>query len=171
MITVDYCVTMARYNAWQNRQLKLAFARLDETALHAERGAFFGSIFGTANHLLWGDTRWLSLLTGSPGPELPGSDSVRMTRTLGDWEIARFRTDAALLDWANRLRSVDLTGPLSWHSGILGREVSKPRGLCIAHMFNQQTHHRGQIHAMLTAAGVEAPVTDVIFMPDDGPWL
>jgi uncharacterized damage-inducible protein DinB len=39
------------------------------------------------------------------------------------------------------------------------------------HLFNHQTHHRGQIHAMLTAAGATAPVTDILFMPEDGPWM
>jgi uncharacterized damage-inducible protein DinB len=53
----------------------------------------------------------------------------------------------------------------------MGRQVTRPKGALIVHMFNHQTHHRGQIHAMLTAAGVTAPVSDLFFMPEDGPWL
>ena len=54
---------------------------------------------------------------------------------------------------------------------MVDRDFSHPFDLCVMHLFNHQTHHRGQLHAMLTAAGAEAPVTDILFMPEDGPWL
>ena len=58
-------------------------------------------------------------------------------------------------------------GPLTWFSGLKQAEVTMPMALCVTHFFNHQTHHRGQIHAMLTAAGVETGGTDVAFMPED----
>ncbi|WP_418591921.1 DinB family protein [Ponticoccus sp. (in: a-proteobacteria)] len=171
IVTPEYCVTMARYNAWQNRQVIAAFAGLDEEALRAERGAFFGSLLATANHLLWGDRMWLSRLTGTKGPTVPGSESTSFCATPADWEMARYRTDAEILLWAERLRAVDLAGELTWYSGLTRATLAKPVTLCIVHMFNHQTHHRGQIHAMLTAAGAKGAVTDLAFMPDGGPWL
>ena len=171
MITPEYCLTMARYNAWQNKQLKAAFEALGDKELAKNRKAFFGSILGTANHLLWGDRLWLSRFAGTPAPDGAIADSEAMTESGAAWAVERFRTDGALLHWAERLRAVDLSGPLRWHSGALGREVSKPLSLCAVHLFNHQTHHRGQIHAMLTAAGARAPVSDLVFMPDEGPWL
>ncbi|ASP21374.1 DinB family protein [Antarctobacter heliothermus] len=171
MITPEYCLTMARYNAWQNRQVKAFFANLDPVALKQDRKAFFGSLLGTANHLLWGDLMWMSRFTGAPPPAGGIKDTPTLTATREEWEIARFRADADILIWSERLRAVDLTGDLTWYSGAVGREVSKPKALCVAHMFNHQTHHRGQIHAMLTAAGVEAPVSDLAFMSAEGPWL
>lgn len=171
MITPDYCLTMARYNAWQNKQLKAIFDGLGQEDLSKDRKAFFGSILATANHLLWADRIWLARLTGQEGPQGGISESVHMAANGPAWAVERFRTDGALLKWAERLRAVELSGPLVWYSGALEREVSKPKALCVIHMFNHQTHHRGQIHAMLTAAGAKAPVSDLAFMPEDGPWL
>lgn len=171
IVTPEYCVTMARYNAWQNRQVIAAFATLDEAALRADRGAFFGSLMATANHLLWGDRMWLSRFTGRPGPSEPGSQSTTCCETPGDWEIARYHTDGEILLWAERLRAVELAGDLTWYSGLTQANLSKPMSLCVVHMFNHQTHHRGQIHALLTAAGAQGAVSDLAFMADTGPWL
>ncbi len=171
MVFPDYCVTMARYNAWQNKQLRMAFDGLSDAELRKNRKAFFRSLLGTANHLLWGDQIWLSRFEGSGPPAGGIIESVDLQPTAAAWAGERYRVDARILHWAEHLKAVDLKGDLSWYSGVMGREVSKPLDLCITHVFNHQTHHRGQIHAMLTAAGVEAPVTDLAFMPDDGPWL
>lgn len=171
MIEPDYCLTMARYNAWQNRQLIPVLGELDAAEATRDRGAFFGSILGTANHLLWGDRMWMSRFSDSEKPPGGIKESPRLTPSVQDWRVERFRTDGEILLWAERLRAVDLPGDLSWYSGAAGRNVVKPVALCVTHMFNHQTHHRGQIHAMLTAAGAEAPVSDLAFMPVDGPWL
>lgn len=167
----EYCVTMARYNAWQNRQLRAAFDTLSEAELRKDRGAFFGSLMKTANHLLWGDTLWMSRFDGGAGPEKDPSHHTAFTPTPAVWAGERYKMDARILRWAEKLHAVDLKGDLTWCSGVLQKDVSKPLDLCIAGFFNHQTHHRGQIHAMLTAAGAEAPVTDILFMPEDGPWL
>lgn len=167
MIEPGYVRTMARYNAWQNRQLTRLLTEVPDDVLRKDRGAFFGSIMATLNHLLWGDTIWMSRFSDAvPALELPGSESVDMTPTFGVWSAERFRLDGAIRMWADALKSVDLCGPLVWHSGVLGRDVEKPVEVCVAHMFNHQTHHRGQVHAMMTAMGLEAPVTDLIFMPE-----
>lgn len=171
MITPEYCVAMARYNAWQNKQLKAALDGMTPEELVKPRGAFFGSIQATVNHLLWADGMWMSRVDGGKAPGGGIAESVDLCARYGDWTVARFRMDARILLWAEAVHAVDLTGALSWYSGALGREISKPRALCIMHMFNHQVHHRGQVHAMLTAAGAEAPVTDLPFMPETGPWL
>lgn len=171
IITPEYCISMARYNAWQNKQLKAAFAELSEKELGRTRKAFFGSILGTANHILWGDRIWMARFTGGTPPKGGIADSVDLTPSGLEWNTARFRTDGDILTWAERLRALDLTGDLSWHSGALGKSVARPMAICVVHMFNHQTHHRGQIHTMLTAAGVREPVSDLAFMPDEGPWL
>jgi uncharacterized damage-inducible protein DinB len=171
MIFPEYAVTMARYNAWQNKQIKGAMERLSEADLRKDRGAFFGSIMATANHLLWGDQLWMSRFDGGEAPQGGIAESVKLTPTLAVWGAERFRTDARILRWAENLRSIDLIGDLTWYSGAAEREITKPTGLLIAQMFNHQTHHRGQIHAMLTAAGQRPGDTDLPFMPQEGPWL
>lgn len=171
MISPEYCLTMARYNAWQNRQLKASFQTLTPAALKLDRGAFFGSLLGTANHLLWGDLMWMSRFAGTEPPGGRIDDTPALTASREEWEIARFRADADILIWADRVKSVDLAGHLTWYSGAVDCEMSRPKALCVTHMFNHQSHHRGQIHAMLTAAGTAAPVSDLALMPGEGPWL
>lgn len=168
MIDAGYVRQMARYNAWQNRQLTTALDGQADDVLRADRGAFFGSIFWTLNHILWGDTIWMSRFTSAvekPAGGIP--DSTGLTPTYPVWSAERFRMDGRIRVWADGLDSIDLTGQLTWYSGALGRDVTKPMALCVAHMFNHQTHHRGQIHAMVTAAGLDAPVSDLFAMPED----
>ncbi|MEO1733490.1 MAG: DinB family protein [Pseudomonadota bacterium] len=167
MISRDYCVMMSRYNAWQNQQMLQALETLPVADLQSDRGAFFGSLLGTANHLLWGDLMWMSRFDGGPKPAGGIPESPELHPTLASWSEERFRTDGRIRLWAETLGSVELNGELNWYSGALGEHVSRPMALCVAHMFNHQTHHRGQIHAMLTAAGVAAPVSDLFVLPED----
>lgn len=168
MIETGYVIAMARYNAWQNRQIMDIVEGMDEAALVLDRGAFFGSIFGTLNHLLWGDTLWMSRWCKDVAkPAESGTESTTYTENAGVWQAERVRLDAQIRVWANGLSNANLAGDLTWHSGILGREVCKSMAVCVAHMFNHQTHHRGQIHAMLTAGDHAAPTTDLIFMPEE----
>jgi uncharacterized damage-inducible protein DinB len=171
MINPGYVLTMARYNAWQNKQMMAAMAGMTEDALHADRGAFFGSILATANHILWADTMWMARFQGlePPGGGIEGSTTLHPTYAV--WSAERFRMDGRILLWAEKLHALDLVGDLSWYSGFMKSHVTRPKGALIMHMFNHQTHHRGQIHAMLTGAGVKAPVSDLFFMPEAGPWL
>ena len=168
MIDKGYVQSMARYNAWQNRQLTETLKGVSDSELRADRGGFFGSIMGTLNHLLWGDTIWMSRFVSSvdkPAGGIP--ESVDFTPTFAVWSADRFRLDGAILMWADTLGSIDLKGQVSWFSGALGRDVLKPLELCVVHMFNHQTHHRGQLHAMMTSAGLQAPVSDLFVMPED----
>lgn len=167
MMTPEYCRMMARYNAWQNNQLRDIFDVMDEKELRKNRKAHFGSILATANHIMWVDLLWMSFFDGGPKPEGSMTDSVDLHPTSAAWAADRVRLDRRMMRWANGVKAVELHGVLSWFSGVLQRDVEKPLGLCITHCFNHQTHHRGQIHAMLTAAGQSAPVTDLLFMPDD----
>jgi uncharacterized damage-inducible protein DinB len=165
-ITPDWCRLMARYNAWQNRNLLGAADTLDDGARKADRGAFFGSIHATLSHLLWGDRIWMVRFAGGTVPPGGIEESTRLFPDWAELKAARGQTDAAILSWAESLVPEDLHGVLGWHSGVLGREVTKPRALLVTHMFNHQTHHRGQVHAMLTAAGARPGGTDLFTMPD-----
>ncbi|WP_068115105.1 DinB family protein [Tropicimonas marinistellae] len=157
---------MSRYNAWQNKALMVATEVMDEVALTENRGAFFGSIFATLNHILWADRVWMARIDGWTRPAGGIADSPQLYPTLAAWKADRMRADAKLVLWARRLRPSALRGDLTWKSGATGREQCKPMATCVAHMFNHQTHHRGQVHAMLTAAGVTPAATDLVFMPD-----
>jgi uncharacterized damage-inducible protein DinB len=164
MITPAYARTMAAYNRWQNQSLYGAADTLSEEARKEPRGAFFGSIHGTLNHLLWADQIWMSRLAGTPTPRAKSiKDSVAQYESWTELKAARAAFDDTIIDWASRLDAAALDGDLTWFSGAAGREVTKPRGLLIAHLFNHQTHHRGQVHCMLTQCGVRPADTDLPF--------
>jgi uncharacterized damage-inducible protein DinB len=166
MITRDYAITMARYGAWQNASLMAAAGGLDDAARRAERGLFFGSIMGTMNHLLWGDQIWLHRFAGTG---LPRPRSIAQSSGLcASWDeltAERARMDSVIQAWADDLDPAWLDGTLTWFSGSAGRDITRSRALLVAHLFNHQTHHRGQIHAALTAAGCKTAATDLPFMP------
>ena len=164
LITTDWVKMMARYNAWQNLAMGRAMDQLSHDALTQDRGAFFGSILATANHIVWGDRMWMSRFDGGPGPDCTAAEGLSLTPTAAAWSAARFQTDGRISIWANRLREVDLVGNLRWYSGVLGSDVVKPMSELVTHFFNHQTHHRGQIHAMLTAAGAKTEDTDLFLM-------
>lgn len=172
MITPEYAQLMARYNAWQNLSLFSAAAGLSEAARQEDRGAFFGSIQGTLCHLAWGDLMWMSRFDGGDGPGPVGLGPK--TAAIYSWDelyALRPQVDARIASWAWSLTPEDLSGDLTWYSGSQKRDLSKPMAMCVAHMFNHQTHHRGQVHAMLTAAGARPEDTDIPFMPDEvGEW-
>ena len=167
MIDDRYCRMMARYNAWQNRQLTDNLQDVHLSELTRDRGAFFGSILGTLNHLLWGDLIWMSRFDGGAAPEGGIKESPSRHPTLASWSAERFRTDGRIRHWAETVNNIDLAGELTWYSGAAGREVSRPLAMLVVHFFNHQTHHRGQVHAMVTAAGLTAPVSDLFLMPED----
>lgn len=168
MIQKEYVLQMARYNAWQNSQLRDVLKHMSPADLVLDRGAFFGSIFGTMNHLLWGDTMWMSRWCSDVAkPAVSGAQSAQATPSFDVWDAQRFSLDGRIRIWAQTLCNMDLCGQVSWYSGATNQHMSMPMTLCVAHMFNHQTHHRGQISQMMSAAGLTPPVSDIIFMPQD----
>lgn len=166
MITPDYVRTMAAYCQWQNGCIHDCAAQLDDAERRRDRGAFFGSIHGTLCHLLWGDRIWMHRLAGwekANQSTIPGS--VNECEDWDDLVADRSTIDARIVDWAGGLTQDDIDGELSWHSAAAGRALTRPRPLLLMQLFNHQTHHRGQVHAMLTAAGVKTKDTDIPFMP------
>ena len=85
--------------------------------------------------------------------------------TVGDLKRERSAFDATIIDWADHLDASSLAGDLTWYSGAAKAELTKPKWLLVTHMFNHQTHHRGQTHCMLTQAGGKPKDTDLPLMP------
>jgi uncharacterized damage-inducible protein DinB len=155
---------MADYNCWQNGNLYGAADRLTDGERKQPRGAFFGSIHATLNHLLWGDQIWMSRFAGTPRPNVPGiPESVAMFESWDELRRERQAFDRVIIDWAGSLDAGWLEGDLEWFSGAAGRELARPKWLLVTHMFNHQTHHRGQVHCMLTQAGAKPGTTDLPF--------
>jgi uncharacterized damage-inducible protein DinB len=166
MIDRAYVQRMARYNRWQNENLYGVADSLSAEERCCERGAWFGSIHKTLSHLLWGDQTWMSRFTDLPKPDvgIPGSVSL-----YADWENLKFERsgfDRKILDWADTIDDGWLSVDQTFYSAATKREWTRPRWALVTHMFNHQTHHRGQVHCMLTQAGGKPSDTDLTVMPD-----
>jgi uncharacterized damage-inducible protein DinB len=164
MITPGYVRTMATYNAEMNRRLYRAAAQLSEDERRLPRGAFWGSIHGTLTHILWGDRQWMSRFDNWPKPTTPIKESASMIDDFPDLARERDEADANITLWASKIDDAWLAEDLVWFSGAANREIRAPKRLLVSHFFNHQTHHRGQAHAMLTAAGQETGDTDLFLL-------
>ena len=158
----EYFRMLARYNDWANRRLYARAAELADTDYHAERGAFFGSVHGTLNHLLVADRIWMNRFTGE-GPTYPRLDQI-LFEDLASLRTAREAEDQRIIAWADMLDDAKLAGTFSYTTITNPARVTQPIGPALAHFFNHQTHHRGQVHALLTAIGRRdaAPSLDLI---------
>jgi uncharacterized damage-inducible protein DinB len=163
MIDPEYCQAMAAYNGWMNRNVYEAAAQLPEAERKADRGAFFRSIHSTLNHLVWADRVWLGRFNGVAYPV--GAIGVDLHDEFDALRAARRFMDGEIAAWAATLAPEQLAGPLTWYSGVMKRELTRPRWLCVVQMFNHQTHHRGQVTTLLKQAGVDPGVTDLPWAP------
>ena len=164
MVTPGYVRTMAAYNAEMNRRLYHAAARLTDEERRIPRGAFWGSIHGTLTHILWGDRQWMSRFDDWQKPATPINQSAQMIADFAELRDAREKADGDITLWAHKVDDAWLAGDMVWFSGAANREIRAPKGLLVSHFFNHQTHHRGQAHAMLTAAGEETGDTDLFLL-------
>lgn len=164
MISQAHVRTMARYNQWQNRSIYCAADTLTSEARRLDRGAFFKSIEGTLCHLLWGDRMWLHRFAGTPKPEGGIAGSASHIADWGQLKAERTALDETMLACSAGVSEGWLAENLTWVSSAANREFTRPNWQLVAHFFNHQTHHRGQVHAMLTAAGAKPDDTDLMLM-------
>ncbi|HEX5126291.1 MAG TPA: DinB family protein, partial [Rhodocyclaceae bacterium] len=154
---------MAEYNRWINTRLYDACERLSDTQRKEARGAFFGSLHATLEHLVWGDGVWLSRFNGKtystaqPGEShFPDFGKLRAERVFLDQEI---------LDWANSVDQQWLDEPMTWTSRLYSFTQTQPRWVQVMQMFNHQTHHRGQATTLLSQFGIDYGPTDLPVLP------
>lgn len=167
MISPAFVAVMARYNAWQNRSLFAAATTLTDTERRANRGAFFGSIHNTLAHVFWVDRVWMRRLADPADVSMDsGQAIVANDLAWRDLCAERISLDEIIGRWAVARTADWLASELAW-SNAAGNKVSgRLAWRVVAHMFNHQTHHRGQVHAMLTHAGVTPEDTDLFLLPD-----
>jgi uncharacterized damage-inducible protein DinB len=152
----------AGYNRWANERLYEAAARLSDADYRADRGAFFGSLHRTLNHLLVTDRIWLRRFTDE-GPLQTRLDEI-VHDSLAALGAARIVEDERIIAYVDSLNDADITGTFTYTPVSNPVPVTQPLGSALAHLFNHQTHHRGQAHALLTIAGGReaAPSFDLV---------
>ncbi len=166
MIDGEYCQTMARYNRWMNERLYALCARIDDAERRRDMGAYFRSIHGTLNHLLWADLVWLNRFTGRARPASHIDEPVY--EDFDELRGARGSIDAEILDWVAGIEDEWLAAPFTWVSGTDRAERTRPAWVLVAHLFQHQVHHRGQLTTLLMQLGHDPGVTDLPWMPAPG---
>jgi uncharacterized damage-inducible protein DinB len=169
MITPGYVRTMAHYNRWMNEKIYTACDTLQDGQRKADRGAFFRSIHSTLNHLLWGDYMWVGRFTQGTALAKAYPKGTLGTDLHGDWDAlkqARIAMDEDILAWSEAVDPEWLARDFSWYSGLTKSTRTRPAWLLVAHLFNHQAHHRGQVTTLLSQCGIDPGVTDLMLMPE-----
>lgn len=164
MISPGYVRVMAEYNSEMNRRLYGAASRLSDEQRRADGGAFWHSIHGTLNHLLWGDGVWMARFEDLPRPAGSMRESPSLIHDFAALRAAREDMDRRIGDWAEGVTQDWLDQDLVWRSGGDGAERRRGRSGLVMHFFNHQTHHRGQVHALITRAGEATGDTDLFLV-------
>ena len=151
---------MAGYNAWCNDRIYDVAAQLSDADYRADRGAFFKSVHGTLNHLLVTDRIWLKRFSGQG--EAPNRLDAILFENLSELLAAREREDERIVGYIDGLSDADLAGRIRYKTITNPAEIEQPLAPALVHFFNHQTHHRGQVHCLLTGFGLEAPSLDLI---------
>ncbi|MBZ9941465.1 damage-inducible protein DinB [Mesorhizobium sp. B2-2-4] len=141
----------AAYNQWANGRIYDAAADLDEEEFNRDVGAFFGSMKGTLNHLLAADRIWMKRFTGEG--DAPTALDAILYQALPGLRMARETEDRRIVDWVGGLSDKALSGRFIYMTVSDMRTVSQRLAPALDHVFNHQTHHRGQAHMILTVLG------------------
>jgi uncharacterized damage-inducible protein DinB len=150
----EHFALMARYNAWANERLYRMAGQLSDEQYRRDVGAYFKNLHGTLNHLLVADRIWLRRLTGAG--EAPARLDAIVCEDLAGLTQARRAEDERLVRFVEGLSEEGIEGTIVYRTLNGASHQQKVREV-LAHLFNHQTHHRGQAHAILTAVGVSEP--------------
>ena len=147
-------VMMAKYNAWANARLFRMAGALRDDLYRKQVGAYFKSLHGTLNHLLVADRIWMRRLTGEG--DQPDKLSAILFDDLPSLRAARVEEDSRIVGFVRGLEERDFEEVCDYRT-LNGTPQRQRRREILAHLFNHETHHRGQAHAILTILGVSEP--------------
>jgi len=175
---VKYLQRMARYNQWMNQKLYEKTQLLSSEEIAEDRGAFFSSIMGTLNHIYVADLFWLRRFTAlaNCNQSLSGITKFDKPKNLRDIlyndidKLAnqRQKLDELILSFTNALNAENIKETIKYRN-MKGEKHERDLGALLQHLFNHQTHHRGQVTTLLFQAGVDPEVTDLlVLMMEEG---
>jgi uncharacterized damage-inducible protein DinB len=146
-----------------NERLYALAGELADVERNRDRGAFFGSIHRTLNHILWGDRIWLGRFTADPCNVAPyGADMFdEFDRLAHEREV----TDTAILAWSGAVTEAWLASTLEYRAASDGRRRQLPAWIAAVHLYQHATHHRGQLTTLLKQTGKDAGTTDLPYLP------
>lgn len=163
---------LAQYNGWMNRKLYAAAAALPEQEVRRDRGAFFGSILATLQHIMVADVVWFKRISlDRPGIAalhafdelpMPASPVHAYRPALSELAGLRATLDDAIIAFCTGLAPAQLAAPVGYASG--GGAYRKLLADLLLHAFNHQTHHRGQVTTLFSQMGVDVGDTDLLLL-------
>jgi uncharacterized damage-inducible protein DinB len=149
---------LARYNRIANERIYSACVDLNDAEYRKQRPGSFGSIHGLLNHILLGDRRWIGLFENGQRVTPPLNQilyddfaSLRSARAREDARIESFFSDLDVAFWGRSFQ----------YTNNQGKDYVETAHVAWSHLFNHQTHHRGQVHVMLSDAQVSPPALDL----------
>lgn len=158
-----YYTVMADYNQWMNQKLYEICERIPDSERKEDVGAFFKSIHGTLNHLLYGDRAWMGRFTNQPF--YLSEFGWNMYSDFDQLKQARQEMDHKICRWVTTLTEDWLHQPFEYTSNVDRKTKVLPTWVLVTHMFNHQTHHRGQLTTLLKQKGYDPGVTDLPWLP------
>ena len=169
----EHVYLMADYNQWMNQKIYEAVGTLSPEKLHEDQGAFFGSIFATLNHICVGDTLWLKrfspILKAYTAFETidklatPEALYEFIANNFNDLKDRRQLLDETLLELTILITDEELLQPISYQNSK-GITANKTLFNLLMHLFNHQTHHRGQVTTLLSQSNIDIGITDLVFI-------
>ena len=158
----------AHANRLANRRVQAALANLSTSELHAKRTSFFPTLIGTLNHLLAVDRYYIAALYGEPDMEAQYRRFAPHDE-LAPYASAQDASDQKLIAFCDQLDDAGVNAEVAMDRGE-GKVQRDLAGYVLAHLFMHQTHHRGQVHSMLSGTHVKPPQLDEFLMPSDAPY-
>jgi len=164
MQSTDYFSTMARYNKWMNQKLYAVCSAMPDETRRQISGTPFQSMHGVLNHLLLTDRVWLGRFQNCPF--LASSLDQELYADFDELKTEREQTDAEITGWVAGLTEESLATPFTFMAMSTPAEYTMPLWVAALHLFNHQTHHRGQLTTLIEQAGFDCGVTDLPRLPD-----
>lgn len=173
MLLTQQFILLAEYNQRMNQRQFAAAAKLSETELNKDNGAFFKSVLDTLNHIFIGDIIWLKRFAAHPACQYalepitrfnqPTSLDAILSSDLSELLEQRKKVDQIIVDWLHEL-DPNIMGDCIRYQNIKGIWFNKPLVSLVNHLFQHQTHHRGQVTTLLSQYGIDFGETDLIEM-------
>ena len=151
---------MPRYNAWANDKIYEMCRYLSIEAYCKDRQAFFGSIHNTLNHILLVDLLWVARLESREDESIKSLDQI-LYEEFNELSSARIVQDQRFIELVDGMASEEFDQKLKYQR-MNGQQCEDVKGEMLITLYNHQTHHRGQVHTMLTQIGLNPPDMDVI---------
>ncbi|MCC0179703.1 DinB family protein [Waterburya agarophytonicola K14] len=173
---LDSVQLMGKYNQWMNHKIYQAAIDLGDEKIKQDRGAFFGSIFATLNHIYIADIIWLTRFSRHPQeyqylkslPKLISYTDLNGSVAKNIISLFKLREelDAVIINWCQEINLIDLEQNLQYKN-TKHNPYCKNFAQLVQHFFNHQTHHRGQVSTLFSQQGIDIGVTDLLeIIPD-----